>query len=111
MVRAVMVAQRIVSLENVPDSPCEGKVSLPERYFDRSMSERQRKMAFMLRTDGVIKGERAVRASKFGLRRLGGSQAAWEVHRGRGWGPNVHLHTRHKSLEGRGALVVLSKDQ
>lgn len=81
MVRAVMVeAQRIVSLENVPDSPWwgEGKHHFLKEYFDRSMSERQRKMAFYAE-DGwwTVLGERAVRAS-VGLdpafRRL---QAAW----------------------------------
>lgn len=57
VVRAVMVeAQRVVSLENVPDSPWwgEGKHHFLKEYFDRSMSERQRKMAFVLRTDGGL---------------------------------------------------------
>lgn len=57
VVRAVMVeAQRVVSLENVLDSPWwgEGKHHFLKEYFDRSMSERQRKMAFVLRTDGGL---------------------------------------------------------
>ena len=49
-------AQRVVSLENVLDSPWwgEGKHHFLKEYFDRSMSERQRKMAFVLRTDGGL---------------------------------------------------------
>lgn len=104
MVRAVMVeAQRIVSLENVPDSPWwgEGKHHFLKEYFDRSMSERQRKMAFYAE-DGwwTVLGGRAVRAS-VGLDlafRRAAWRAAWGGGTGRGSGPSVHLRTRQLGL-------------
>lgn len=104
MVRAVIVeAQRIVSLENVPDSPWwgEGKHHFLKEYFDRGLSERQRKMAFNAE-DGwwTVLGEHAVRGS-LGLD-LALRRAAWGGGtRGRGSG---HTCTSIPGCQGTGSL-------